>query len=95
MSYEATIKELAAHVRDRMKSADQAYVDLRINITGRVHDGEILIQFIYDPHGSDEVKGDSIDAVINEFLRRQGWNEKHKGLRIGYVEPTHSDDISF
>lgn len=99
MSYEQTIKELAAYIRAELSVIDEiASLDFDIYISGRLHDGELKIKFsvggTYSTGG--KVEGGSIDAVIKEYKRRFGWDKRNQPLELSFapepvLEEPHSD----
>lgn len=87
MSYEQTIKELAAYVRSELSVIDEIpKLDFDIEIDGRLHDGELKIKFsvgsVYETGG--KVEGGSIDAVLQEYKRRFGWDQRNQPLELSF-----------
>lgn len=97
MSYEQTIKELAAYVRSEVSVIDEiSSLDFDIDISGRLHDGELKIRFslggTYSTGG--KVEGGSIDAVIKEYKRRFGWDKRNQPLELSFSpEPSLIEEI--
>lgn len=84
-NFESAVRTAALNIRDQLRQDETLpHFDFKISISGRVQDGEIKIEFSLDGDYSDQrSKGDSIQAVIDEFLRRRDWNTQHKPLSIG------------
>ena len=81
-----SIVELGLALRRYLQSFDETHrMDFTIEIEGRVHDGDLLLKYAIGEYGSD-VKGDSIDAVLEEWLRRNNWNKRHTPLCLPNVE---------
>jgi len=87
-AYEATIKEIAAYIRSELSVIEKlSSLDFTIGISGRLHDGELKIKFelgsTYSAGGS--VKGGSIDAVLLEYKRRFGWDQRNQPLELSFA----------
>lgn len=87
MNYEQTIKELAAYVRAELSVINEiSSLDFDIDISGRLHDGELKIKFsvgsTYSTGG--KVEGGSIDAVLKEYKRRFGWDKRNQPLELSF-----------
>jgi len=76
-------------VRETLKAANigSAFY-LRVSAGGRVQDGEVLItyQLSADTYFSNAVSGDTLEAVLDEFMHRQGWNARHAPLALSPPE---------
>ena len=72
-------------IRARLQSIEnlEAFT-FQITAEGRVHDGEVRITFKLDhPYETGvDVRGNSIGVVLDEFMRRHGWNKRHTVLLI-------------
>ena len=56
-----------------------------IEVSGRVQQGDVLVAYkIGDSYGFNQVTASSIDAAIEEYLRRRGWTARNKPLCISY-----------
>ena len=68
--------------------------EFEIKAEGRVHDGDVKITFRLDSHYDSYVcvKGNSIAAVLQEFMRRHGWNSRHSPLLITAGESFAGED---
>jgi len=87
-AYEETIKEIASFIRDQLKPIEEVHsLSFGIDISGRVHDGSLKIQFRlgtpYDTGG--EVKGGSVEEVLIEYMRRFGWDRRNQPLELTFV----------
>ena len=97
MTYEATIKEMAAYIRSELQQIEELpTLSFTIDISGRVHDGEIKINFALGNTYSEGgcVKGGNLDEVIREYLRRFGWDKRHQPLELSYVPEPKATDIT-
>lgn len=77
-------KEMVEHIAE-CESVSSFRLD--IEISGRVHDGDILIEYKLGQGYSDysRVVGKALGPVVQEFLRRHGWNERHAPIAISFV----------
>lgn len=96
-AYETTIKEIAAYIRSELNVIEELpSLQFSIDISGRVHDGELQIKFelggSYSVGGL--VKGGSIDAVIKEYKRRFGWDQRNQPLELSFSpEPVLAEPV--
>lgn len=86
-AYENTIKEIAAYIRAELNVIEELpNLQFSVDISGRLHDGELKIKFelgsTYGEGGC--VKGGSIDAVIKEYKRRFGWDQRNQPLELSF-----------
>jgi len=83
MSFEEHLIETIRHLRSTLANSEVNTMRLDIEVTGRVHDGELLVTFrLGAEYGADQAKGDSLQSVTDEFLRRSSWGQRHNCLRI-------------
>lgn len=91
LSFAGAIKREAARLRARLKPAAEAgqlgenRLDLTIEIEGRILDGELKITYGLGAYGK-EVEGGTLDAVVDEYLRRAGWKAQNAPLEISAGE---------
>lgn len=88
-SFETALKEIVKDIREELVSNESiSSLDFRIDVSGRIHDGDLLIEFqIGSSYGTGgEVKGGSLVAVIAEYKRRFGWDERNTPLCLPAVE---------
>ena len=86
--YDPMIRELALYVRQRLQVIDElSSIQFSIDVSGRVHDGDLNVKFEIGSTYSDGgvVKGAKLDVVIDEYLRRHGWDVRNQPLCITYV----------
>jgi hypothetical protein len=86
--FDAIIKELALHVRDRLKvSEDISRIQFSIDISGRAHDGDLNIKYEVGSTYQDGgvVKGPKLEIVLDEYLRRFGWDQQNQPLCISFT----------
>jgi hypothetical protein len=57
------------------------HITLEIEISGRVNDGDLKIQYGAGDYGPS-VKGDTLRNVVQEHMRRSGWNDRHAPLYL-------------
>jgi hypothetical protein len=85
----AYFAEASQHVRERLGEADISGYRLDIASQGRVHGGAPLITYtISSEYGTEAVSGDRLAAVIDEYLRRKGWNLRHAPRCLPSPYPT-------
>jgi hypothetical protein len=85
MNFEALLVQTVRDLRERLASEDISSMRLDIEVTGRVHDGDVLIVFkLGEQYDGGNASGDSIEAVTAEFLRRKAWKARHENLRISH-----------
>ena len=87
MTYDQMVKNLAQFLRDELSPLDEiSSLDFSIMIDGRVHDGELKIEYhlgsTYSTGGL--VKGGDLPRVVEEYKRRFGWDKRNKPLMLGY-----------
>lgn len=84
----AALKELRTEFSDR----DIGQLRLRVEGEGRTLDGDMKIVFTVDgTYEHREVVGATLEAVKNEFFRRNNWQKANDFLALPKVE-TPSDD---
>lgn len=77
--------EVVRQIRKRLGDANVGYFQFSIEASGRTQTGEDSIGIIYElsgEYGDGRVTGDSPDAVVEEYLRRKGWKDRHEPLRL-------------
>lgn len=88
-SFEVALKEIVKDIRAELSTVESiSSLDFDIDVSGRVHDGDINIEFRIGSsysHGG-QVKGGSITAVVSEYKRRFGWDERNTPLCLPAVE---------
>jgi len=83
-SFETIVKGQVADIKEQLRGTDSiCRFEFTIKAEGRL-DGEVSIHFGLGEYGTD-VRGDSVSAVVQEFLRRHGWNERHAPLCLPNV----------
>jgi hypothetical protein len=103
MSYEQSISEIVRYVRERLQTEEDAEsFSLTITASGRVHEGDIEIVCTLDHPYKYNVKaeGGDLDSIIEEHIRRSGWQKRHKPLCLPNVKtieakPEINDEIPF
>jgi hypothetical protein len=79
------LTETVNTLRDKMQGYDMSKIEFRIDVDGRVNDGDLRIIFhLSGSYGDPRVEGNSIEAVFEEFARRKGWEDRHSALLLSY-----------
>lgn len=92
-SFEIALKEVVKDIRQELASIESiSSLNLEIAADGRVHDGDINIEFkLGSCYGNGgQVKGGSIAAVVSEYKRRFGWDERNTPLCLPSTETVES-----
>jgi len=90
-SLESQVAGTVNSIRDLIAMDDQSpnYFNFRIEAEGRVRDGEVKITFkIGESSYTNVVSGDSVEAVLTEYLRRINWQKAHDYLALPRVDTT-------
>lgn len=83
MSFEEHLIQVMKDMRAALAKADVSDMRFDIEVSGRVHDGDLSIRFkLGKEYGQSMAMGDSIGAVTDEFLRRARWDARHDPLRL-------------
>ena len=85
VSFHGAVKREAAKVRAMLKGADLGSgFNFTIEVSGPIQTGNVAIEYILsdDRYPATEVKGNEPNAVLDEFLRRKGWNSVHAPKQI-------------
>ncbi len=96
--FDVMVKELALHVRERLNKVESIpRIEFTVDISGRTHDGDLKIKYevgsAYNDGGA--VKGSKIEIVLDEYMRRFGWDQQNQPLCISFdgTETTQEEDI--
>lgn len=82
----ALLKEVS-RVRKIFADRDVSECIIRIEATGPSMRNEMKITFAIDGTWEDkEVKGATLDACLDEFFRRRGWQKANEYLALPNVE---------
>ena len=74
--------------------ADVSNFRLDIEISGRVHGGDILVTYkMGERYSSNSPEGSRLEAVVQEFLRRRGWEARNAPLALEAPESHVNDDL--
>jgi hypothetical protein len=86
--FAAIVAAEVKRVRELLKQDENmSSFAMRIEVEGRVHSGEVKIEFKLSPSsyiGSDTVSGHDFDVMFAELMRRRGFDAVNKPLAIGY-----------
>lgn len=98
VSFEGTLKREIKRVREQLKNCKRLpEFSLLIKAHCRVTKGDVSLSYelaedFYSLY-PEVVKGDSLQAVVDEFLRRHGWSVLHAPKVVSYEE-IPSDDTT-
>lgn len=81
---QALVKEVQRLRAIAKQNTDWAQFRVDIEISGRVHSGEINIEFGVGEGYGAHVKANNLDASLYEFMRRKGFEVSNKPLCISY-----------
>lgn len=99
VSFEGAVKREVKRVRGALQKLEElATFRMEIVARGRVHDGDVKIEFTVGREYGGEVTGDNMQAVLEEFMRRHGWKKAHNPVAITFQEApsnTEDDEIPF
>lgn len=91
VSFEGALKREAKRLRRQLRQVESlSRFELEITIEGRLHDGDLELKYRIGEY-SKAVTGDSLGPVVDEFMRRHGWEQIHSPKAIGY-DKIPSDD---
>jgi hypothetical protein len=88
---ESVLKTALGEIRAALAEADISEMDFEIYASGRIHDGNLRVRFKLGEYG-DRTQGGSVEAVVEEYLRRHGWNERNVALCLPAVPAQVEDD---
>ncbi len=94
VSFEGALKREIKRIRQELQKCDDlSSFNLTITASGRLHDGTVKLKFSLAPddYGYGGVEGDSINPVLEELLRRHGWEKVHSPKALAY-EKVPGDD---
>ena len=95
LQFEKLVEETVKQVQQRLRDADigSEFV-LTIEARGRVQEGNVKISYELDRGYYDAAKstGYALAPVVDEFLRRFGWNKRNAPLAISY-DPVQGEPI--
>jgi hypothetical protein len=100
VSFDGAIKREIKRLRERLRLCEGlSEFSLEIEASGRVLDGDIDLSYSLSKssYGAGKVSGDKLDAVLDEFLRRNGWEKLHAPKAIGYhkIPSDDTDEVPF
>ncbi len=78
-SFERAVLEEVARVRSALQPHDLSHFCFIIEAEGRVQDGDVKVVFKLGEY-SGSVRANSVDAMVKEYLRRNGWEQVNDGL---------------
>lgn len=86
VSEHGAIVRMVDRVRRKLAQADISWMSLEINVEGDVNKRPTMTYIVdLDRYSSDfRVKGNNLDEVVREALRRKGWTEHNKPLELTF-----------
>lgn len=94
MSFEQALKNEVERIRDSLSETNATSLDFEISVSGRIHDGDIEIEFsigeTYSKGG--KVTGGILENVLKEYKRRYGWSEVNQALCLPRVKAVTVDE---
>jgi len=87
-NFEGQVMAIVKDIRERLAVlTDTNTFDFHIKASGRVNDGDVEIKFTLGTlYGSNHCEGGQLFAVVEEYMRRHGWNKAHAPLCLPSVE---------
>ena len=88
-SIEDSIKALARDVRSTLSEQNVPYMNLSITMTGNMTSGINIAYRLTDAagFGAVTVEGNSVQSVVNEFLRQYSWRKWNRPEMISHTPP--------
>ena len=72
------LERVVNDVRRQLAEANQSYMRLDIEVSGRIQDGDVSINYrLGDHYGTNTPSGGNLMAVVEEHLHRSGWIKKN------------------
>ena len=97
VSFEGALKREVKRLREALRKVEKiSEFRFTAMAAGRVHEGDVKITFSLCPNsfGGNMVEGDGAQAVLDEMLRRYGWDAVHRAKALTYekIPSEDSDD---
>ena len=72
------------YIRGRLGEKNIGYFEFNIKVEGRTEScrDNVKIEYHLNHNYDCRVKGDKLEAVVTELLRRKGWDDTHAPLAI-------------
>lgn len=87
--FEEEVKAVALAIRSELSKVESiSRFSFEIEIEGRI-DSDLKIGYRLGIDYESGITGNNIAAVVDEALRRRGWNQEHKPLMISHVTGLH------
>ena len=74
-----------------MGSDSGSHIVLSIEISGRILGGDLKIEYGAGEYAGS-VRGNTLEAVLHEHMRRNGWNRRHAPLALSDFTATPAND---
>jgi hypothetical protein len=86
VSTEGAIKRAVRQIRESLSRADEgSEFYFTIEASGRIQEGEVKLEFgLAESSYGTKVKGFSIQPVVDEYLRRHGWEKVNAPKAISF-----------
>lgn len=92
--FEFYVREMAKELRARYEQADISRLHFRVNVSGQTLTGDLLVEFrIADGEYADAVTAGTVQAALEEFMRRKGWVAQNAALCLPRVEDDVTQDL--
>lgn len=66
---------------------------LDVEVSGRIQDGDVIVTYrLGDSYGANNPAGARLGPVVQEFLRRRGWNEANAPLCLEAPDAEPTDE---
>lgn len=85
----------ASQIKDRIGECNDApgHMTFQMIVSGRVN-GDLKLEYKLGEYGGD-VKGASLAAVLEEYLRRNGWEKRNDPVAIPYMKKVIGESIEY
>lgn len=85
MTFEQALINQLTHIRKQFADRDFNHMDITIEASGPVH-GDLKISFKVDSdYTTHSVRGNSLEAALEEFFRQRKWYARHEPLALPYT----------
>ena len=91
--FERAVKIETLRLRDLFAKADLPSLHFRVQAHGSIDHGDIEVKFtVGTSDWSDgNVTANSVEAALDEFLRRKGWKAAHDCLLLSHMDSERDD----
>jgi hypothetical protein len=83
--FEQALLEELIRIRAEFASHDLNHMDFNVSCYGPVH-GDLKIEFrIESDYTGGAIRGNTVDATMQEFFRQREWRKRHAALALPYT----------